>query len=141
MTEVGLSVELDEMHHAMVEGIPEVAGPAALGTRHPKMMPVPSEVSQTYRANGHIVGDVVDVVGGAAVVTVGLVIAGADEVRPSGGDGFHFVVELVENTFVHFAALGDAHIGKKPLYLLFKPIVCISNITGWVGICVSDFRC
>lgn len=69
MAEVGLSIESDIVHHAVIEGVPEVFETAGLGTGHAEMVAEAREVGLTRHANGHVVGDVVRLVRGTTVVT------------------------------------------------------------------------
>ena len=75
MTEIGFGIELYEMHHAVVEAIPEVAGSTALGAGHAEVVDVAGEIGLTGHADADIVSDVLDMVSGTTVVAVCFVVA------------------------------------------------------------------
>lgn len=67
-----------------------------------------------------VVGDVVPVIDGTAIVTVGFVISRSDHVRFVGGHGLEFVEEGFEDGLVDFGAVLKGGVGKVFLDLPFN---------------------
>ena len=65
---VGFGVNDDEVSHALVVRVPEVAGAIGLRARHTEVVDVAGEVGLAREADGDRVGDVVDLVRCATVV-------------------------------------------------------------------------
>lgn len=98
-SEIGLKVENDVVHHAVVVRVPEVLAWARLSW-HVPVLGVSSEVGLAGHADGRSVGDVVRLVGHTTVVAVGLVVSDCDHVWLGRGERGEFVVELLVEELV-----------------------------------------
>lgn len=130
VSKIGLGVERDEVHHAVVVRVPEVVEAAALRAGHAEMVAEAGEVGLARHADRDVVRDVVRLVCRAAVVAVGLVIARADHVRLDGGDRGQFIVECVQNLLVHFGAACSGGIGQETLDFFLEPVIGVRNVAG-----------
>jgi hypothetical protein len=129
VAEISLGVELDVMRHPVIERVPEVLNATRLLARHAEVVTVTGKVSLARHADAGIIGDVLCLVSGPCVVTVCLVVAGANHVRLERGDFRHIVVKGVQDGLVHLVPLGDSGVREETLDLLLEPVVGIGNIS------------
>lgn len=130
MAEVGLGVNLDKVRETAVPAVPEVARSARGVRGHAEVVLVPREVGLARHADAHVVGNIVRLVSGAAIVAVGFVIARPHHPRLIRGDAHHLVVKVIQDGLVHLVPVSDGRVLEEALNLLLEPVVGVRNVAA-----------
>lgn len=112
----------------MVEVVPEISQAAALARRHAEVVDLPREVRLAGHTDRYGICDAASLVRRATIITVRLMIARANHVRPDRRDARHLVVKVVQDALIDSSTAGDGRVGEVSLDFFFEPIVRIGNV-------------
>lgn len=118
VAQVGFSIELHKVNHAVIKRVPEVPRSSGFSAWHAKMVAVTSEVSLARHTDAVRVCDIASCVSGSAIVAIGFVIARTDHVGFVCSDWSHLIVEVVEDGLVDNVTICNGRVWQKALYFL-----------------------
>jgi hypothetical protein len=129
VAKVGFGVDVDEMGHAIVVRVPEIAKPAGHAARHAPMVDVAGKVRLADRADRRGIFLARSLVGSPTVVTIRFVVTRVHHVCLLRCDDNHLIKERIQDALVDDCSLRRSRGWKIVLDLLLQPVVGICNVS------------